>query len=55
MIRVTVELVPFGIEEDARTIATMKIANNGIKSRLTESKRGDYNVYATVVNKRGGR
>jgi hypothetical protein len=29
MIRVTVEIVPFGIEEDAEKIATMLIANNG--------------------------
>ena len=55
MIRVTVELVPYGIEEDARVIATMKIANDGIRSRLTNGKVGDYNVYVTTVNKRGGK
>ena len=29
MLRVTVELVPFGIEEDAQVIGTMLIANDG--------------------------
>ena len=29
MLRVTVELVPYGVEEDARVIGTMLIANDG--------------------------
>lgn len=29
MLRVTIELVPFGVEEEARPIGTMLIANDG--------------------------
>lgn len=43
MIRVTVELVPYGIEEEAHTIGTMLIANDAT---------GDYQYgnYAFVYN-----
>lgn len=33
MIRVTVELVPFGVEKAKRTIATMEIVNDGTGDR----------------------
>jgi len=38
MIRITVELVPFGVEEQARTLCTAKIANDGTGSKT----RGNY-------------
>ena len=43
MLRITIELVPYGIEDEAQTIATMLIANEGT---------GDYKVgnYAYVYN-----
>ena len=43
MLRITIELVPYGIEDEAQTIGTMLIANEGT---------GDYKVgnYAYVYN-----
>ena len=46
MLRVTVELVPHGIEERKETLATVEIAND--RSGTLES--GNYNVTARVAD-----
>lgn len=40
MIRVTVELVPFGVEKNARVLGTMLIINDG----TGDTYNGNYNV-----------
>lgn len=42
MIRVTVELVPFGREEYKKTISTVTIGNNVQRSKETKGQRGSY-------------
>ena len=55
MIRVTVELVPFGIEESKKTIGIMNIANDGTGDRLTGNYEArledDAGTEATVMVK----
>lgn len=40
MLRVTVELVPWGVESEKKTLGTMIIANDGTGTH----QRGNYNV-----------
>lgn len=47
MLRVTVELVPHGIEDRKETLATMEIANDGTGTRRT----GNYNT--RLIDKNG--
>lgn len=49
MIRVTVELIPFGIGEPQK-LGEMRIANDGVTSHQTDGRRGSYEF--TVVGKR---
>jgi len=42
MIRLTVELVPHGVEEDKTEISVLEIANTGISSKLTREYKYFY-------------
>jgi len=44
MIRVTIEIVPHGIEDKAFVHSIATIANDGIKSLQTHGELGDYNA-----------
>jgi hypothetical protein len=50
MLRVTVELVPFGIEEEAREIGKMLIANDGTGNSLTGHYVFTYNENDQMFN-----
>lgn len=50
MIRVTVEVVPFGVEQNAHTVGTVYIANDGTGDR----DLGNYSVWLDV-DPRGNR
>ena len=44
MIRITVELVPFGIEERKRIIGTAKIYNDGTGSKTVGNYQTEFNL-----------
>lgn len=48
MIRVTLELIPATNPKAVRHLGTITIANDGVKSRATDSREGDY-IYALSV------
>lgn len=45
MIRVTVDLIPFGEEKDKKEISVLEIGNEGIVSKLTNETKYSYNGF----------
>ncbi len=45
MIKVTVELYPFGFADGKKTLGVLRIGNDGERSRRTEGRLGDYKCH----------
>lgn len=53
MIRVTIDMVPGGIESRARHMATIEIVNNIVQSVVTQGRTGEYTVKFSRISQHG--